>query len=65
METKRGSSSTASARVNATPASAARWAASLALKKLKLMPDQIARFERDFEPEVGAVDGAGSINSRS
>ena len=44
---------------------AARWAASLALKKLKLMPDQIARFERDFEPEVGAVDGAGSINSRS
>jgi hypothetical protein len=44
---------------------AARWAASLAFRKLKLMPDQIARFERDFEPEVGALDGAGSINSRS
>lgn len=44
---------------------AARWAASLAFRKLNLMPDQIARFERDFEPQVGAVDGAGSINSRS
>lgn len=44
---------------------AARWAASLALKKLNVMPDRIAAFERDFEPEVGAVDGAGSINSRS
>ncbi len=43
----------------------ARWAASLALRKLNVMPDRIAAFERDFEPAVGAVDGARSINSRS
>jgi hypothetical protein len=42
----------------ATPELAARWAASLALKKGGALKSRIAHFERDFEPEVGARDGA-------
>ena len=48
-----------------TPELAARWAASLALKKAGAMKSKIANFERDFEPEVGAADGAGVIGRPS
>ena len=47
------------------PGLAVRWAAAQVLRKLKVLPDRIARFEREFEPAVGAVDGAGEINSES
>jgi hypothetical protein len=46
-----------------TPELAARWAASLALKKVGAMKSRIAHFERDFEPEVGVEDGAGALRS--
>lgn len=46
-----------------TPELAARWAASLALKKAGAMKSRIARFERDFEPEVGVADGAGALRT--
>lgn len=45
----------------ATPELAARWAASLALKKVGALKSRIAGFERDFEPEVGVADGAGAL----
>jgi hypothetical protein len=45
------------------PELAARWAASLAFKRMGLMPSKIAHFERDFTPEVGAEDGAGSLRA--
>lgn len=45
----------------ATPELAARWAASLALKRMGAMKSRIATFERDFEPEVGVADGAGAL----
>lgn len=48
-----------------TPELAARWAASLALKKAGAMKSKIADFERDFEPEIGAADGAGALNATS
>jgi hypothetical protein len=48
-----------------TPELAARWAASLALKKAGAMKSKIANFERDFEPEIGAADGAGALNATS
>ncbi|MFN3670236.1 MAG: cupin-like domain-containing protein [Brevundimonas sp.] len=47
----------------ATPELAARWAASLALKRAGLMKSRIAGFSRDFEPELGAEDGAGTLKS--
>ena len=47
----------------ATPELAARWAASLALKKMGALESRIARFERDFEPEIGAADGAGALRA--
>ena len=40
---------------------AARWAASLALRRMGALKSRIAHFERDFEPEVGAADGAGAL----
>ena len=46
-----------------TPELAARWAASLALKKAGAMKSRIAHFERDFEPQVGAADGAGALTA--
>ncbi|MGQ3041788.1 MAG: cupin-like domain-containing protein [Brevundimonas sp.] len=46
-----------------TPELAARWAASLALKKAGAMKSRLEHFERDFEPEVGAADGAGALRS--
>ena len=27
------------------------------------MKSKIANFERDFEPEIGAADGAGALNA--
>jgi hypothetical protein len=46
-----------------TPELAARWAASLALKKAGAMKSRLEHFERDFEPEIGAADGAGALRS--
>ena len=40
---------------------AVRWAASLALRRMGALKSRIAHFERDFEPEVGAADGAGVL----
>lgn len=44
---------------------AARWLASLALKKMKALPDRISTLKRDFEPAVGATDGAGKLSAQS
>jgi len=46
-----------------TPELAARWAASLALKKVGGLKSKLDSFERDFEPEVGAADGAGALRA--
>lgn len=46
------------------PELAARWAASVALKRAGLMKSRIAAFERDFEPAVGATDGAAALPNR-
>ena len=45
----------------ATPELVARWAASLALKRAGALKSRLGDFERDFEPEVGAADGAGAL----
>lgn len=45
----------------ATPELAARWAASLALKRAGALKSRLSAFERDFEPAVGAEDGAGTL----
>lgn len=47
----------------APPELAARWAASLALKKTGALKSRLAHFERDFEPEVGVADGAGALRA--
>ncbi|MDQ3125743.1 MAG: cupin-like domain-containing protein [Pseudomonadota bacterium] len=47
----------------ATPELAARWAASLALKRAGALKSRIATFQRDFEPEVGVEDGAGALRA--
>lgn len=47
----------------ATPELAARWAASLALKRLGALKSRLEHFERDFEPEVGVEDGAGALRA--
>ena len=41
---------------------AARWAVSLALRRMGALKNRIAHFERDFEPQVGVADGAGALN---
>lgn len=41
---------------------AARWAVSLALRRMGALKNRIAHFERDFEPQVGVADGAGTLN---
>jgi len=48
--------------VMATPELAARWAASLALKRVGGLKSRIAHLERDFEPELGVEDGARALN---
>lgn len=40
---------------------ALRWAASLGLKRVGALKSRIAHFERQFEPEIGAIDGAGAL----
>ncbi len=47
----------------ATPELAARWAASLALRRVGGLKSRIAGFERDFEPELGVADGAGMLRA--
>ena len=47
----------------ATPELAARWAASLALRRVGGLKSRIAHFERDFEPELGVADGAGVLRA--
>lgn len=42
---------------------AVRWAASLALRRMGALKSRIAHFERQFEPEVGATDGAGALKA--
>ena len=44
-----------------TPELAARWAMSLALKRAGVMKSRIAAFERDFEPDLAAADGARAL----
>jgi hypothetical protein len=46
-----------------TPELAARWAASLALKRVGGLKSRIAQFERDFEPELGVEDGARALGA--
>ncbi|WP_298126458.1 cupin-like domain-containing protein [Brevundimonas sp.] len=47
----------------AAPELAARWAASLALKRVGGLKNRIAGFQRDFEPELGVEDGAGALRA--
>ncbi|RZJ94980.1 MAG: transcriptional regulator [Brevundimonas sp.] len=44
-----------------SPELAARWAASLALRRVGGLKSKLVHFERDFEPQVGAADGAGAL----
>lgn len=46
-----------------TPELAARWAASLALKRTGAMKSRIAGFERAFEPDAAAADGARALTA--
>jgi len=43
------------------PELAARWAASLALKRVGGLKSKLSDFQRDFEPEIGVADGAGAL----
>lgn len=42
---------------------AARWAASLALRRVGGLKSRLASYERDFEPQIGAADGAGGLTA--
>lgn len=46
-----------------TPELAARWAAALALKRVGGLKSRLSEFERDFEPAIGAADGAGALRA--
>ncbi|MBX9575355.1 MAG: cupin-like domain-containing protein [Caulobacteraceae bacterium] len=46
-----------------TPELAARWMASLALKRAGALKSRIALFERDFVPDVDAEDGAAPLRA--
>jgi hypothetical protein len=46
-----------------TPELAARWAASLALKRTGVLQSRLEHFERDFEPDIAAADGAGALRT--
>lgn len=46
-----------------TPELAARWAASVALKRAGALKSRLDGYERDFEPDVGVADGAGALRS--
>ncbi len=45
------------------PELAARWAASLILRRAGVLPNRIAGFERDFEPAVDAIDGVQPLRT--
>jgi len=45
------------------PELAARWAASLALKRVGGLKSKLSDFQRDFEPEVGVADGARALRA--
>lgn len=45
------------------PELAARWAASLALKRFGGLKSRLESFERDFEPGLGVKDGAAPLNA--
>jgi hypothetical protein len=44
-----------------TPGLAARWAASVALKRTGAVKSRLMDFERSFEPDAGSADGAGTV----
>ena len=44
-----------------TPGLAARWAASVALKRTGMVKSRLMDFERSFEPDARSADGAGSL----
>lgn len=44
---------------------AARWAASVLLKKTGALKSRLEDFERDFVPDAGAVDGAGRLSAEA
>ncbi|KPF82431.1 transcriptional regulator [Brevundimonas sp. AAP58] len=46
-----------------TPELAARWAASLALKRIGALDDQIANIRREFTPDASVADGARPIQA--
>ena len=46
-----------------TPGLAARWAASVALKRTGAVKSRLMDFERSFEPDAGSADGAGVVRS--
>jgi hypothetical protein len=46
-----------------TPELAARWAASLALRRVGGLKSRIAHFQRDFVPDAEAEDGAGALRA--
>lgn len=46
-----------------TPGLAARWAASVALRRAGVVRSKLADFERSFEPDAGAADGAGAMRA--
>jgi len=45
------------------PGLAARWAAAVALKKTGAVKSRLMDFERSFEPDAAAADGAGSVQA--
>ncbi|MGV9006664.1 MAG: transcriptional regulator [Brevundimonas sp.] len=45
------------------PELAARWAASLALRRLGPLKSRLGDFDRDFEPAIDAPDGAGALRA--
>lgn len=48
-----------------TPELAARWVASLALKRAGVLKSRLGDFRRDFTPDASAADGAGAIAAAS
>lgn len=46
-----------------TPGLAARWAMSVALRRSGAVRSKLSEFERSFEPDAGAADGAGLLRA--
>ena len=45
------------------PELAARWAASLALKRAGVLPDRLTAFTRDFTPAPDGVNGVRALDA--